>query len=74
MFQRLVCFVFDAAKQDGSKTKLEKAKITLNDCLACSGCITSAESVLIAQQSHDEFYKILNENNRFIQVISHYYT
>ena len=27
--------------------KLEKASITLADCLACSGCITSAETVLI---------------------------
>ncbi len=26
--------------QDGQRQKLEKAKITLNDCLACSGCIT----------------------------------
>jgi len=40
----------------------EKAKITLNDCLACSGCITSAEVVLIGQQSHDELYKVLAEN------------
>lgn len=46
----------------GSKTKLEKAKITLNDCLACSGCITSAESVLITQQSHEELYRIIDEN------------
>ena len=46
----------------GNKTKLEKAKITLNDCLACSGCITSAESVLISQQSQDELYKIIEEN------------
>ena len=36
---------------DGSSKKLEKAKITLADCLACSGCITSAETVLIEQQS-----------------------
>ena len=36
---------------DGSSKKLEKAKITLADCLACSGCITSAESILIEQQS-----------------------
>uniref|UniRef100_UPI00398F0F48 cytosolic Fe-S cluster assembly factor narfl isoform X1 n=1 Tax=Pristiophorus japonicus TaxID=55135 RepID=UPI00398F0F48 len=48
--------------QDGGIQKLEKAKITLNDCLACSGCITSAESVLITQQSHEELYKILNQN------------
>ena len=36
---------------DGSSKKLEKAKITLADCLACSGCITSAETILIEQQS-----------------------
>ena len=44
---------------DGSKVKLAPAKITLNDCLACSGCITSAESVLITQQSVDELLTVL---------------
>ncbi|NXH09582.1 NARFL factor, partial [Bucco capensis] len=48
--------------QDGGAQKLEKAKITLNDCLACSGCITSAESVLITQQSHEELCKVLASN------------
>ncbi|NXI35894.1 NARFL factor, partial [Galbula dea] len=48
--------------QDGGAQKLEKAKITLNDCLACSGCITSAESVLITQQSHEELCKVLAWN------------
>ncbi|KAM6407417.1 cytosolic iron-sulfur assembly component 3 isoform 1-T1 [Rhynochetos jubatus] len=48
--------------QDGAAQKLEKAKITLNDCLACSGCITSAESVLITQQSHEELCKTLTSN------------
>uniref|UniRef100_A0A8C3SFM5 Cytosolic iron-sulfur assembly component 3 n=1 Tax=Chelydra serpentina TaxID=8475 RepID=A0A8C3SFM5_CHESE len=48
--------------QDGGAQKLEKAKITLNDCLACSGCITSAESVLITQQSHEELSKVLSSN------------
>ncbi|NXI59227.1 NARFL factor, partial [Chloroceryle aenea] len=48
--------------QDGGAQKLEKAKITLNDCLACSGCITSAESVLITQQSHQELCKMLTFN------------
>ncbi len=28
-------------------TTKQTATITLNDCLACSGCITSAETVLI---------------------------
>uniref|UniRef100_A0AAR2LR60 Nuclear prelamin A recognition factor-like protein n=1 Tax=Pygocentrus nattereri TaxID=42514 RepID=A0AAR2LR60_PYGNA len=50
--------------QDGQRQKLEKAKITLNDCLACSGCITSAESVLITQQSHEELYRVLRLNKQ----------
>ncbi|NWI93988.1 NARFL factor, partial [Pitta sordida] len=48
--------------QDGGAQKLEKAKISLDDCLACSGCITSAESVLIRQQSHEEFLRVLALN------------
>ncbi|XP_028843447.1 cytosolic Fe-S cluster assembly factor narfl isoform X2 [Denticeps clupeoides] len=47
---------------DGGRQKLERAKITLDDCLACSGCITSAESVLVAQQSHQELRKVLHHN------------
>lgn len=30
----------------GREQKLQKVEITLADCLACSGCITSAESIL----------------------------
>ena len=44
--------------------KLEKVEITLADCLACSGCITSAEGVLITQQSQEEVLRVLNENNQ----------
>ncbi|KAJ2962550.1 hypothetical protein NQZ79_g2430 [Umbelopsis isabellina] len=47
---------------DGTEEKLESASISLNDCLACSGCITSAESVLITMQSQEELYKILKAN------------
>ncbi|XP_070579803.1 cytosolic Fe-S cluster assembly factor narfl-like [Ptychodera flava] len=53
--------------EDGSSTKLQKAKITLDDCLACSGCITSAESVLITQQSQEELYRVLQENATMCQ-------
>lgn len=42
--------------------ELTKAKISLTDCLACSGCVTSAESVLISSQSHEEFLKCLQVN------------
>ncbi|KAI0329243.1 iron hydrogenase [Cubamyces sp. BRFM 1775] len=45
-----------------SKQKLTTAEISLNDCLACSGCITSAESVLITMQSHTEVLNFLESN------------
>lgn len=47
----------------GKVEKLKKVEISLSDCLACSGCITSAESVLITQQSHEEMLRVLAENN-----------
>jgi hypothetical protein len=43
--------------EDGSKRELKKAAITLTDCLACSGCVTSAESVLVDMQT----YKVAHE-------------
>ncbi|KAI9459085.1 iron hydrogenase [Russula earlei] len=53
----------DSGEGKGSSTrKLQAAEITLNDCLACSGCITSAESVLITLQSHTEVLSILAAN------------
>ncbi|XP_011306223.1 probable cytosolic Fe-S cluster assembly factor AAEL012261 [Fopius arisanus] len=42
--------------------KLQKVEITLADCLACSGCITSAESVLVTQQSQEELLRVFQEN------------
>ncbi|KAM4820060.1 cytosolic iron-sulfur assembly component 3 [Thomomys bottae] len=47
---------------DGGTQKLERAKVSLNDCLACSGCVTSAETVLITQQSHEELRRVLRAN------------
>ncbi|KAG0477112.1 hypothetical protein HPP92_013953 [Vanilla planifolia] len=33
----------------------EAVKVSLKDCLACSGCITSAETVMLEKQSLEEF-------------------
>ncbi|KAK0536830.1 Cytosolic Fe-S cluster assembly factor nar1 [Tilletia horrida] len=44
-----------------ARTKLETAQISLNDCLACSGCVTSAETVLITMQSHEEMKRAVKE-------------
>ncbi|KAI0743903.1 iron hydrogenase [Daedaleopsis nitida] len=51
-----------AGSSTGTKQKLATAEISLNDCLACSGCITSAESVLITMQSHTEVLNFLEHN------------
>lgn len=36
------------------------AEISLTDCLACSGCVTSAEAVLVSLQSHAEVLNVLD--------------
>ncbi|KAM0755175.1 iron hydrogenase [Meredithblackwellia eburnea MCA 4105] len=63
---------FEVGSGDGSekKKKLKKAEITLNDCLACSGCITSAESVLVSMQSHEEVYRVLEEQRNLTPILS----
>jgi iron only hydrogenase large subunit-like protein len=55
-----------------SKQALESAQISLTDCLACSGCITSAETVLVSMQSHKEVLSAIRDNNKtFVASISH---
>lgn len=36
------------------------AQISLTDCLACSGCVTSAEAMLVSLQSHEEVLNALD--------------
>lgn len=43
-------------------------KVTLHDCLACSGCITSAETVMLEQQSTDEFLACLGAGDKKVIV------
>ncbi|OQS03707.1 ATP-binding Cassette (ABC) Superfamily [Thraustotheca clavata] len=43
-------------------TATDTAMVSLNDCLACSGCVTSAETILISQQSAQEFRSVLATN------------
>lgn len=46
--------------QSGKSEKLKQVEISLTDCLACSGCITSAETVLVQQQSTDEMIRVFD--------------
>jgi len=41
-------------------TSTEPTQISLTDCLACSGCVTSAEAVLVSLQSHSELLTVLD--------------
>ncbi|XP_074320988.1 protein NAR1-like [Silene latifolia] len=45
-------------------------KISLKDCLACSGCITSAETVMLEKQSLDEFLSNINKGKAVIVSVS----
>ncbi|KAF6208490.1 hypothetical protein GE061_016948, partial [Apolygus lucorum] len=57
----------------GVPEKLARVDITLADCLACSGCITTAETVLITQQSHDEMLRVFRNKeaeNKELVVVS----
>ena len=45
----------DLIKPDSNMT----AKVSLSDCLSCSGCLTSAETILLEQQSVYEFEKAI---------------
>ena len=44
--------------------------INLTDCLACSGCVTSAETVLIAQQSWDFVKEAMEKQRKLVFSIS----
>ncbi|KAL8469197.1 hypothetical protein ACS0TY_032141 [Phlomoides rotata] len=49
----------------------EPVKISLKDCLACSGCITSAETVMLEElQSLDEFLLNLNKGKAVVVSLS----
>lgn len=50
-----------SSQQSGSIKKV--AAVSLNDCLACNGCITSTESVLIEEQSYHKLMDKLKLND-----------
>lgn len=59
---------------DGTISNLPSANISLQDCLACSGCITSAEEVLLSKQTHKVLIDDLNKwssEKIFVMSLSH---
>lgn len=62
----------DIGAIDTRAAALQPAQISLADCLACSGCITSAEEVLVAQHSHQQLLAALhNPQKVYVASISH---
>eukprot|EP00268_Persea_americana_P046786 TRINITY_DN4835_c0_g1_i5.p1 TRINITY_DN4835_c0_g1~~TRINITY_DN4835_c0_g1_i5.p1 ORF type:complete len:478 (+),score=85.56 TRINITY_DN4835_c0_g1_i5:261-1694(+) len=51
-------------------SQTEPVKISLKDCLACSGCITSAETVMLEKQSLNEFLSHINSDEAVIVSLS----
>ncbi|XWS19288.1 hypothetical protein CRYUN_Cryun31cG0002900 [Craigia yunnanensis] len=54
----------------GKSQQTEPVKISLKDCLACSGCITSAETVMLEKQSLDQFLSNINKGKAVIVSLS----
>ncbi|XP_068641731.1 protein NAR1 isoform X2 [Aristolochia californica] len=54
----------------GKLVNSEPVKISLKDCLACSGCITSAETVMLEKQSSDEFLSRIKSETAVVVSIS----
>mmetsp|Transcript_15685 Transcript_15685/g.37821 ORF Transcript_15685/g.37821 Transcript_15685/m.37821 type:complete len:537 (-) Transcript_15685:67-1677(-) len=48
----------------------DKAQISLSDCLACSGCVTSAETILLQDHSTTEFVRRAREAEATVVTIS----
>ncbi|KAK2612402.1 Cytosolic Fe-S cluster assembly factor nar1 [Conoideocrella luteorostrata] len=52
--------ILDGTQAASATSAAEPAQISLTDCLACSGCVTSAEAVLVSLQSHAEVLSTLD--------------
>ncbi|KAL0908385.1 hypothetical protein M5K25_022876 [Dendrobium thyrsiflorum] len=57
-------------KPIGKSPPPEVVKVSLKDCLACSGCITSAETVMLEKQSLEEFISHINSEEAVIVSVS----
>ncbi|KAI1400316.1 cytosolic Fe-S cluster assembly factor nar-1 [Hypoxylon fuscum] len=54
--------ILDGQQANGANADANApAQISLTDCLACSGCVTSAEAVLVSLQSHSELLHVLDQ-------------
>uniref|UniRef100_A0AC35U1E6 Fe_hyd_lg_C domain-containing protein n=1 Tax=Rhabditophanes sp. KR3021 TaxID=114890 RepID=A0AC35U1E6_9BILA len=60
-------------KSGVKRTKItpeEQVKISLNDCLACNGCVTTAETLLIDSQTTEEMLRGITETSVSVITLS----
>ena len=62
-FSAPVTSEIDVNHQQSMKKK-KKATVTLSDCLSCSGCVTSAEAVLMSHHSVDKFREVVQQASK----------
>ncbi|XP_038974855.1 protein NAR1 [Phoenix dactylifera] len=60
----------EKVKAVSKPSQTEAVKISLKDCLACSGCITSAETIMLEKQSLDEFLSQVNSEKAVVVSVS----
>ncbi|GMM58860.1 iron-sulfur cluster assembly protein [Maudiozyma humilis] len=61
---------YEVGIDDGTEdAELAKVSITLSDCLACSGCITSSEEIMLQQQSHGVFLEAMKNRDPTTQAL-----
>ena len=53
---------YEVTIEEKLPSEASPAQISLTDCLACSGCVTSAEAVLVSLQSHAEVLSTLDSS------------
>ena len=61
------CVIEDKSKKAETG---EKVQISLDDCLACSGCITSAEEIMLQQHNTSEVEKAIKSDKMVVATIS----
>ena len=66
--KRKVQLAFEDDTNEAPKPAI--ARITLNDCLACSGCVTTEEAAFVTQQKTSEFLQRLQDGNDQLVVVS----
>ena len=68
--KRTLQLQLDDGTMEDAPPKPAIARITLNDCLACSGCVTKAEAAFVTQQNTAEFLQRLQAGKDQLVVVS----